>query len=138
MIGPMRLPLINWMAPPRARTPRAFLRLSTLWIQITGTWCNLKCVHCINASGPADPWLKPVSPEVVRRAIREAEDLGVKKIYFTGGRAVSPRRDAHPHPDYLHVHPNRRDLVVYPDEGPFSLVVNPDQIASIKPVRKAT
>jgi len=85
MIGPLRLPLINWMAPP-ADAPRApFLRLSTLWIQITGTWCNLECVHCINASGPADPWLKPVSPEVVRRAIREAEDLGVKEIYFTGG-----------------------------------------------------
>jgi hypothetical protein len=47
MIGPMRLPLINWMAPP-ADAPRApFLRLSTLWIQITGTWCNLECVHCI-------------------------------------------------------------------------------------------
>jgi hypothetical protein len=43
-----------------------------------------------------------------------------------------------PHSDHLHVHPNTRDLVVYPDEGPFSLVVNPDQIASIKPVRKAS
>ena len=85
MIGPLGLPLINWVAPP-ADAPRApFLRLSTLWIQITGTWCNLECVHCINASGPADPWLKPVSPEVVRRAIREAEDMGVKEIYFTGG-----------------------------------------------------
>jgi hypothetical protein len=59
MIGPMRLPLINWMAPP-ADAPRApFLRLSTRWIQITGTWCNLECVHCINANGPADPWLRP-------------------------------------------------------------------------------
>src|SRR6266852_378124 len=85
MIGPMRLPVINWMAPPAAAPRAPFLRLSTLWIQITGTWCNLECVHCINASGPADPWLKPVSPEVVRRAIREAEELGVKEIYFTGG-----------------------------------------------------
>jgi uncharacterized Fe-S cluster-containing radical SAM superfamily protein len=85
MIGPMSLPVINWTAlPPDA--PRApFLRFSTLWIQITGTWCNLECVHCINASGPRDPWLKPLRPEVARRAIREAEDLGVKEIYFTGG-----------------------------------------------------
>jgi hypothetical protein len=38
MIGPMRLPFINWMAPP-ADAPRApLLRLSTLWMQITGTW----------------------------------------------------------------------------------------------------
>jgi AdoMet-dependent heme synthase len=86
MIGPLRLPLINWVAPAADAARAPFLRLSTLWIQITGTWCNLECVHRINASGPADPWLKPVSPEVVRRAIREAEDLGVKEIYFTGGK----------------------------------------------------
>jgi MoaA/NifB/PqqE/SkfB family radical SAM enzyme len=43
-----------------------FLRLSALWIQITGTWCNLECTHCINASGPNDPWLKPIAPEVAR------------------------------------------------------------------------
>lgn len=62
-----------------------FLRLSALWIQITGTWCNLECTHCINASGPDDPWLKPIAPDVAREAIREADELGVKEIYFTGG-----------------------------------------------------
>jgi MoaA/NifB/PqqE/SkfB family radical SAM enzyme len=62
-----------------------FLRLSALWIQITGTWCNLECTHCINASGPDEPWLKPIAPEVAREAIREADELGVKEIYFTGG-----------------------------------------------------
>lgn len=62
-----------------------FLRFSTLWIQITGTWCNLECTHCINASGPQDPWLKPIKPETARQAIQEAEALGVKEIYFTGG-----------------------------------------------------
>ncbi len=62
-----------------------FVRFSALWIQITGTWCNLECVHCINASGPRDPWLKPIDAGTARRAIREAEELGVKEIYFTGG-----------------------------------------------------
>ena len=62
-----------------------FVRLTTLWIQITGTWCNLECVHCINASGPRDPWLPPLDGETIRHAIREAEALGVKDIYFTGG-----------------------------------------------------
>ena len=62
-----------------------FLRLSALWIQVTGTWCNLECTHCINASGPASPWLKPLAPEIARNAIREADELGVKEIYFTGG-----------------------------------------------------
>jgi hypothetical protein len=39
-----------------------------------------------------------------------------------------------PHPD----HANTRDLIIYPDVGPFSLVVNPDQIVTIRPVRKAS
>jgi MoaA/NifB/PqqE/SkfB family radical SAM enzyme len=68
------------------RTPVApFSYLSTLWVQITGTWCNLQCVHCINASGPKNPWLKRLDTETVKRVIREAEDFGVKEIYFTGG-----------------------------------------------------
>lgn len=72
-----------------------FRGLSTLWIQITGTWCNLECTHCINASGPTAPWLKPMDPATVRRAIAEADTLGVKEIYFTGGepflhRAILP------------------------------------------------
>jgi hypothetical protein len=41
------------------------------------------------------------------------------------------------HPDHAHLHPNTRDLIVYPDEGPLSLVVNPDQIVSLRTVRKA-
>lgn len=80
----MSLPLV--MPPPTGPAPVApFLRFSTLWIQITGTWCNLECAHCINASGPKEPWLKPLRAEVARAAIREAEELGVKEIYFTGG-----------------------------------------------------
>jgi len=62
-----------------------FRRLTTLWVQLTGTWCNLECVHCINASGPGTPWLKPLDGEPVRRAIQAAERLGVREIYFTGG-----------------------------------------------------
>lgn len=42
-----------------------------------------------------------------------------------------------PHPDHAHVHPNTRDLILYPDEGPFSLVINPGQIVSIRAVRAA-
>lgn len=67
-------------------TPVApFSHLATLWIQVTGTWCNLQCVHCINASGPKDPWLKSLDTETVKRSIKDAESLGVKEIYFTGG-----------------------------------------------------
>jgi AdoMet-dependent heme synthase len=62
-----------------------FVGLDILWIQLTGTWCNLECAHCLNASGPRDPWLKPLAPAVVRAAIADAGRLGVREIYFTGG-----------------------------------------------------
>ena len=62
-----------------------FVRLSALWIQLTGTWCNLECTHCLNASGPKEPWLRPRDADTARRAIADAERLGVKEIYFTGG-----------------------------------------------------
>ena len=85
MSSRMSLPLLN-SEPGAGHAPVVpFLRLSALWIQITGTWCNLECTHCINASGPDDPWLKPIAPEVAREAMREADELGVKEIYFTGG-----------------------------------------------------
>ena len=81
----MRQPLAL-LGPPTGGAPVApFVRLGSLWIQITGTWCNLACTHCLNASGPDDPWLAPLSPAVVRRAIADADRLGVKEIYFTGG-----------------------------------------------------
>lgn len=62
-----------------------FVQLTALWIQVTGTWCNLECTHCLNASGPREPWLRPLDADTARRAIADAERLGVKEIYFTGG-----------------------------------------------------
>ena len=83
-----RLPvaMIKPVGTPAGRAPIApFVGLATLWVQITGTWCNLECRHCINASGPKSPWLKPLDAATIARAIREAEAAGVKEIYFTGG-----------------------------------------------------
>lgn len=68
---------------PPLRAP--FSHLASVWIQVTGTWCNLTCTHCFNSSGPRDPWLRSLDAGTVLRAIREAEELGVKEIYFTGG-----------------------------------------------------
>jgi sulfatase maturation enzyme AslB (radical SAM superfamily) len=79
----MALPVLGREAEAAPEAP--FLRLSALWIQLTGTWCNLECTHCLNASGPRDPWLAPLDGEAARRAIAEGERLGVKEIYFTGG-----------------------------------------------------
>jgi uncharacterized Fe-S cluster-containing radical SAM superfamily protein len=71
-------------------------RLSAVWIQVTGTWCNLQCTHCINASGPVDPWLAPMARADVERRVVEAERLGAREVYFTGGEPFM-------HPDILDV-----------------------------------
>jgi organic radical activating enzyme len=74
------------LAAETSAAPEApFTHLTALWIQLTGTWCNLECTHCLNASGPKEPWLEPLSTETVRAALAEAERLAVKEIYFTGG-----------------------------------------------------
>ena len=74
-------------APTAHLTPAAapFRHLTALWVQVTGTYCNLRCVHCINASGPRDPWLAPMDADAVRGWVNEAAELGVREIYFTGG-----------------------------------------------------
>jgi MoaA/NifB/PqqE/SkfB family radical SAM enzyme len=77
------LPVLTMEAASAPVVP--FVRLTALWIQITGTWCNLECRHCLNASGPKEPWLKPLPTETARAAIADAERLGVREIYFTGG-----------------------------------------------------
>jgi MoaA/NifB/PqqE/SkfB family radical SAM enzyme len=63
----------------------SFRHLGALWVQLTGTLCNLQCVHCLNASGPREPWLPGLDAADVRRWIEEAAALGVKEVYLTGG-----------------------------------------------------
>jgi molybdenum cofactor biosynthesis enzyme MoaA len=73
-------------AQPEAAVPRVVFRgLRAVWFQVTGTLCNLACRHCFNSSGPRDPWLMSLDPATVRRYIAEAQDLGVREFYFTGG-----------------------------------------------------
>jgi MoaA/NifB/PqqE/SkfB family radical SAM enzyme len=73
-------------AQPEAAVPRVVFRgLRAVWFQVTGTLCNLACRHCFNSSGPRDPWLRSLDPATVRRYIAEAQDLGVREFYFTGG-----------------------------------------------------
>jgi MoaA/NifB/PqqE/SkfB family radical SAM enzyme len=63
----------------------AFRGLRTLWFQVAGTFCNLACRHCFNSSGPRNPWLGGLDVATVVRYIGEAEALGVREFYFTGG-----------------------------------------------------
>jgi organic radical activating enzyme len=67
-------------------TPQVpFRTLRALWFQLTGTICNLECVHCFIACSPTNHTLKFLDPETVYRYLEEAATLGVREVYFTGG-----------------------------------------------------
>lgn len=68
-------------APPQAD----FRYLETLWFQITGTLCNLRCSHCFISCAPDNHSLEILKTEEVFRYLEEAREIGVKEIYYTGG-----------------------------------------------------
>ncbi|MDQ6893881.1 MAG: radical SAM protein [Acidobacteriota bacterium] len=59
--------------------------LDTLWFQVAGTLCNLKCTHCFISCSPTNHNHEMLSLEEVRRRLAEAIPLGVREYYFTGG-----------------------------------------------------
>src|SRR5690349_24928836 len=61
------------------------LALDTVWFQVAGTLCNLQCRHCFIACGPSNRSHDYMSREEVRRYLDEAESMGVRDFYFTGG-----------------------------------------------------
>jgi MoaA/NifB/PqqE/SkfB family radical SAM enzyme len=62
-----------------------FLGLDSLWIQVTGLSCNLRCVHCFNTSGPRNRGFPSLSREEVGSILDQAEAVGVRDVVFTGG-----------------------------------------------------
>ena len=59
--------------------------LDSLWIQIGGTLCNLTCEHCFISCSPKNHNLDLMSLEEIEPRLREAEEMGVKEYYLTGG-----------------------------------------------------
>jgi AdoMet-dependent heme synthase len=62
-----------------------FRWLDALWIQVTGTLCNIACRHCFISCGPKADQVPMMSAEAVERAVEEGRDLGMRQVYFTGG-----------------------------------------------------
>jgi len=60
-------------------------RLSALWFQVTGLLCNLECTHCLVDSSPRNTSMLFLDRATVQAYLHEADLLGVKEIYFTGG-----------------------------------------------------
>jgi uncharacterized Fe-S cluster-containing radical SAM superfamily protein len=71
---------------PAGRFPQQpFEHLDALWIQVTGTLCNLRCSHCFVACGPDEDRYGFMSRAEVRSRVAEGAGLGAKEFYFTGG-----------------------------------------------------
>jgi len=76
---------------PSAYPTLPFLAWDTLWFQVAGTICNLRCTHCFISCSPANHTHGMLTLESVSRYLREAESLGVKEYYFTGGEPFMNR-----------------------------------------------
>ena len=74
-----------------------FRSLDTVWVQITGTLCNIACRHCFVTAGPKSTSVPVMTRAQVERALTEAHELGARDAYFTGGEPF--------------LHPEIRDLV---------------------------
>jgi molybdenum cofactor biosynthesis enzyme MoaA len=97
---------------PAVRPPEVRIRwLDTLWLQVAGTICNLRCTHCFISCAPDNHGHEMMTLDEVRRHVGEAERLGVREYYFTGGEP------------FLH-----RDLMTMIEEtlrsGPLSVLTN--------------
>ena len=72
-------------APGPSGPQVAFRWLDALWIQVTGTLCNIACRHCFISCGPKAHQIPMMSRDEVRRALDEGVAFGMKQVYFTGG-----------------------------------------------------
>ena len=59
--------------------------LDTVWFQVAGTVCNLACTHCFISCSPHNHSHAMLDLAAVERHLRDAEALGVREYYFTGG-----------------------------------------------------
>lgn len=92
--------------------PQVRLRyLETLWLQVTGTLCNLACRHCFISCGPKNDTQPFMTVEQVSASLSEARALGVKEYYFTGGEPFL-------HPEILPL----IDMTLA--QGPLSILTN--------------
>src|SRR5690349_21021374 len=84
-ISPSEAPAGHGSLAPLRFPVQPLLHLDSLWIQVAGTLCNLKCTHCFVSSGPGDDHHALMPRAEVARHVADGLGLGVKEIYFTGG-----------------------------------------------------
>ena len=82
-------PVNKDLADPAGAAPDApelpFLHLDCLWLQVTGTLCNIACRHCFISCGPKVEIHGMMTVEQVAAAIDTAAAQGARSYAFTGG-----------------------------------------------------
>jgi AdoMet-dependent heme synthase len=85
--------------------------LDTLWLQVTGTLCNLACLHCFISCGPKNHSHEMMTLSQVEEALAWARTQGVKEYYFTGGEPF--------------MHPEIKAMIAATlEQGPLSILTN--------------
>lgn len=88
-----------------------FKHLDTLWLQVTGTLCNLACLHCFISCGPKNDNHPMMTLDHILEQLSWAKRHGVKEYYFTGGEPFM-------HPDIKVV------IATTLKQGPLSILTN--------------
>lgn len=85
--------------------------LDTLWLQVTGTLCNIACQHCFITCGPKNHYHEMMTVPQVRAILAEARKQGVREYYFTGGEPF--------------LHPAIQELITMTlAQGPLTILTN--------------
>ncbi|HHO49757.1 MAG TPA: radical SAM protein [Deltaproteobacteria bacterium] len=71
--------------PTTERLMLPMLYLDTLWVQVTGTVCNIACKHCFISCGPKVERHRMMSAPDVIQALDDGVSAGLRSIWFTGG-----------------------------------------------------
>jgi MoaA/NifB/PqqE/SkfB family radical SAM enzyme len=85
----VRLPvLVDFVADRTLAPTMPFRALDTVWLQLTGTLCNIACRHCFITCGPKEERVPMMTSAEVRLHLADAARLGAREYYFTGGEPM--------------------------------------------------
>lgn len=98
-------------APTDGALELPLIWLDTLWVQVTGTVCNIACKHCFISCGPKVTTHALMAVDDVVSALDDAVAHGVRSFWFTGGEPF--------------VHPDILDLIdAALARGPLGILTN--------------
>lgn len=83
-------------AHPHVGPVLPFAGLRVAWLQVSGTVCNLACLHCFAVGGPKNRSHPMMTSASIMRHLEAAARAGAAAFYFTGGEPFL-------HPEILEV-----------------------------------